>query len=171
MQSLPANAPCPCGTGEPYTSCCGTYHCGRAKAETAEKLMRSRYSAFVLRDGGYLLSTLAEENRSGFNADTIAQDKTRWTGLEIIETVAGGILDQIGIVEFVAHFEENGAKHQLHERSNFGRRSGKWFYVDGVFPDTQTDAVSAPINAGSRNAGRNDPCSCGSGKKFKKCCG
>ncbi len=171
MPSLPTNAPCPCGAGDAYVSCCGKYHSGNASAETAEKLMRSRYCAFVLRDGTYLLSTLAEENRSGFNADTIAQDRTRWTGLEIIDVVSGGVLDQTGVVEFIAHFEENGAKHQLHERSNFERRNGRWLYVDGVFPGAQRDAGAASVSSGSVKTGRNDPCPCGSGKKFKKCCG
>jgi SEC-C motif-containing protein len=119
----------------------------------------------VLRNGDYLLTTLAAENRSGFDAKSVAHDTTRWTGLEVIECVAGGILDQTGIVEFIAHFDENGKQHQLHERSNFERRRGKWFYVDGVFPDARK------IDAFSIKAGRNDPCPCGSGKKFKKCCG
>lgn len=171
MQRLPVDAPCPCGTGETYESCCGKYHFGRTSAETAEKLMRSRYCAFVLRDGEYLLSTLADENRSGFNANTVAQDKTSWTGLEVINSVSGGILDQTGIVEFIANFEENGTKHQLHERSNFERRDGKWFYVDGVLPGTQLHAGSATASSGANKTGRNDTCPCGSGKKFKKCCG
>ncbi|KJE34785.1 SecC motif-containing protein [Thalassospira sp. HJ] len=164
MITLAAAAPCPCGSLKSYGACCGKYHSGAASAESAEKLMRSRYCAFVLRDGAYLLSTLAEENRSGFDAESIAQDTTRWTGLEIVESVAGGVLDQTGIVEFIARFEENGKKHQLHERSNFERRDGKWFYVDGVFPGEKR--LEAPAKAG-----RNDPCPCGSGKKFKKCCG
>jgi SEC-C motif-containing protein len=88
--------------------------------------------------------------------------------LEIIECVAGGILDQTGIVEFIASFEESGKQHQLHERSNFERRDGKWFYVDGVFPSTPRMDVR---NASPVKAGRNDPCPCGSGNKFKKCCG
>ena len=108
MPTLPADTLCPCGSLKDYGVCCGKYHSGTASAETAEKLMRSRYSAFVLRNGDYLLSTLAEENRSGFDAESIAQHTTRWTGLDIIECVAGGILDQTGIVEFVAHFDENG---------------------------------------------------------------
>jgi len=165
MPTLPADTLCPCGGLKDYGVCCGNFHSGIASAETAEKLMRSRYSAFVLRNGDYLLSTLAEENRSGFDAESIAHDTTRWTGLDIIECVAGGILDQTGIVEFVAHFDENGNHHQLHERSNFERRDGKWFYVDGIFPGVSHS------NASPVKAGRNDPCPCGSGKKFKKCCG
>ena len=167
MPTLPADTLCPCGSLKQYGVCCGNFHSGTASAETAEKLMRSRYSAFVLRNGDYLLSTLAEENRSGFDAESIAHDTTRWTGLDIIECVAGGILDQTGIVEFVAHFDENGKQHQLHERSNFERRDGKWFYVDGIFPDV-SQINASPFKS---KAGRNDPCPCGSGKKFKKCCG
>ena len=175
MQSLPADTPCPCGSPKSYGDCCGKYHCGNAYAETAEKLMRSRYSAFALRDGKYLLSTLAEENRSGFNDESIAHDTTRWIGLEIIECVAGGVLDQSGIVEFIARFDEDGKHNQLHERSNFERRDGKWFYVDGIFPGASY--IAAPDmslqrqNAATAEAGRNDPCPSGSRTKFKKCCG
>lgn len=169
MSILPAKSPCPCGSDATYSDCCGKYHSGQAHAETAEKLMRSRYSAFVLRNGAYLTATLAEEKRNGFDGDSIAQDETNWTGLEIVDQVAGGILDRSGKVEFIAHFTENGQNHSLHERSNFERRDGKWFYVDGVFPEIQTPKINAEPSA--VKAGRNDPCPCGSGKKYKKCCG
>lgn len=175
MSTLPADTPCPCGSQKSYGVCCGSYHSGSASAETAEKLMRSRYAAFVLRDGSYLLSTLAEENRSGFDAASIAHDTTCWTELEIIDCQAGGVLDQTGIVEFIAHFNENGKPHQLHERSNFARRNGTWFYVDGIFPGARrldgTDTSLQRQNPSTAKVGRNDPCPCGSGKKFKKCCG
>jgi len=166
---------CPCGSSRPYDHCCGLYHSGRSFAETAEKLMRSRYTAFVLRNGDYLAATLAKENRRGFDGDSIGRDQTHWTGLEIIDRVAGGIFDQTGIVEFIASFVENGQTYQLHERSNFERRDGKWFYVDGIFPgDTKQHSEGASLQEGKttlEKVGRNAPCPCGSGKKFKKCCG
>lgn len=177
MPRLSADAPCPCGSPKNYGVCCGKYHSGDMHAETAEKLMRSRYCAFVLRDGAYLLSTLAAENRSGFDAKSVADDTTRWTGLQIIECVDGGILDQTGSVEFIAEFEEGAHPGRLHERSRFERREGKWFYVDGVFPAVRMHSeIKSAVSTSSQprtqmKAGRNDPCPCGSGKKFKKCCG
>ena len=177
MPRLSADAPCPCGSLKTYGACCGKYHAGDMHAETAENLMRSRYCAFVLRDGAYLLSTLAAENRSGFDVKSIADDTTRWTGLQIIECVDGGILDQTGSVEFIAEFEEDGHPGRLQERSRFERRDGKWFYVDGVFPATPMhSAIKGSATALGQprppmKAGRNAPCPCGSGKKFKKCCG
>lgn len=173
--TAPATSPCPCGSSNTYHTCCGKYHSGTAHAETAEKLMRSRYCAFVLRDGAYLTTTLAEEKRNEFNTESISSDPTEWTGLEIVECVAGGVLDQTGKVEFIARFIENGETHQLHERSNFERRNGKWVYVDGVFPGSKHSQSSTQNDSKEHIAavkvGRNDPCPCGSGKKFKKCCG
>tara|TARA_B100000123_G_C25730682_1_gene429079 strand:+ start:861 stop:1409 length:549 start_codon:yes stop_codon:yes gene_type:complete len=174
MSAFPSTNPCPCGNRETYGDCCGRFHAGDSMPETAEKLMRSRYSAFVVRNGDYLAATLAPEKRADFDADGIRDDQTQWTGLEIIDRAKGGLLDQTGIVEFVASFIENGQAYQLHERSNFVRRDGKWFYVDGVFPSEGQSAAIATQGtsavAGAK-AGRNDPCPCGSGKKFKKCCG
>ncbi|MBX2830815.1 MAG: YchJ family protein [Rhodospirillales bacterium] len=176
MPTLPPNTPCPCGSDHIYGKCCDKYHSGNATAETAEKLMRSRYSAFVVRDGAYLSATLAEEKRSGFNSQSIQQDQTCWSGLEIVSHIGGGLLDQTGKVEFIARFVENGEIYQLHEQSNFERRGGKWYYVDGIFP-TENEKIdeNASIQNGMNidklaKIGRNDPCPCGSGKKFKKCC-
>ncbi|MEQ8389543.1 MAG: YchJ family protein [Thalassospira sp.] len=177
MPVLQATAPCPCASNQTYGECCGKYHTDKAKAETAEKLMRSRYSAFVVRDGAYLLATLAKEKHDSFDAESIKHDQTRWSGLEIVECVAGGLLDQSGKVEFIARFIEDGQQGQLHESSNFERRGGKWYYVDGVFPDgtaktvEKTDKRNEPSSDKVTKTGRNDPCPCGSGKKFKKCCG
>ncbi len=174
MSDYSPTAACPCGSTEPYGNCCGVYHSGLRDAETAEKLMRSRYCAFYLRDRDYLTYTLAEEKRPEFDRNTIAQDQTRWSGLEIIDRVAGGVLDQTGIVEFIASFVEDGRIGQLHERSNFERRDGKWVYVDGVFPKAAIPSASSgqpPIKSKPSKIGRNDPCLCGSNKKFRKCCG
>jgi len=177
MPILPETAPCPCGSTHVYGNCCAKYHSGRATAETAETLMRSRYSAFVVRDDAYLSETIAEEKRAIFDSQSIKQDKTCWSGLEIVNSVGGGLLDQTGKVEFIARYVENGEIYQLHECSNFERRGGKWYYVDGTFPD-QNDQTEGRLSRQNRintdnstKIGRNDPCPCGSGKKFKKCCG
>ena len=174
MSGFLPTAPCPCGSNQTYGNCCGMYHAGLRDAETAEKLMRSRYCAFYLGNGEYLTRTLAEEKQPGFDGVSMAQDTTQWSGLEIVDRVAGGVLDQTGIVEFIASFVEQGQTGQLHERSNFERRGGKWVYVDGIFPEVASHEESAelsPARGTVSKVGRNDPCPCGSGKKFKKCCG
>ena len=129
--------------------------------------MRSRYCAFVYRDADYLLSTLASEKSSGFDADQVRADCCEWLELEIIATNKGGIFDQTGTVEFVARFRDNGREHVLHEISRFERRSGRWLYIDGEFPEADPRTGKGNF----ANVGRNAPCPCGSGKKHKKCCG
>ncbi len=119
-----AAAGCPCGSGLRDDLCCGRLHRGEALAATAEELMRSRYSAFVRREAGYLLATWHPRTRP---ADLDLDDDVAWTGLEVLATEAGGPGDATGVVEFVAHH----AGGRLHERSRFERRAGRWVYVDG----------------------------------------
>lgn len=167
MAKTDAIAPCPCGAPEIFGKCCGELLSGKRKAATAEQLMRSRYSAFVTRDANYLLATLAPEKAPRFDLEQIKADRSEWFGLEIITTNKGSILDQHGIVEFIARFREQGRDHTLHEISRFERRNGNWLYIDGEFPETsRSNIIVSP-----KNTGRNDPCPCGSGKKYKKCCG
>ncbi|RZU11765.1 YchJ family protein [Streptomyces sp. BK239] len=124
----PAAAVCPCGLPEVYEACCGRFHSGAAVAPTAEALMRSRYSAFVRGDAGYLMRTWHPRTRpAGLDLDP----GTRWTGLEILATAEGSAFHSTGVVEFRASYR-GGA---LHERSRFERVEGAWVYVDGEFPD------------------------------------
>jgi SEC-C motif domain protein len=117
---------CPCGLPEVYDSCCGRFHTGAA-APTAEALMRSRYSAFVKGDAGYLLRTWHPRTRP----PRLELDPgMRWTGLEILDTVDGSAFHTTGVVEFRASYR-GGA---LRERSRFERVDGAWVYVDGEFP-------------------------------------
>ncbi|MFI6208609.1 YchJ family protein [Streptomyces sp. NPDC051041] len=119
---------CPCGLSEPYETCCGRFHSGAAAAPTAKALMRSRYSAFVQRDAGYLLRTWHPRTRP----ERLALDPgTRWTGLEILGTSGGSAFHSTGTVTFRASYR-GGA---LHERSRFERLDGAWVYVDGEFLD------------------------------------
>lgn len=117
---------CPCGTGRAYDACCGRLHDGLGHARTAVELMRSRYSAFVVSDGDYLLATWHPKHRPtriDFGADQV------WTGLEIHSTEAGGMFDTVGTVRFTAGFVAGGAAHRLHETSHFARIDGRWVYV------------------------------------------
>jgi SEC-C motif-containing protein len=153
---------CPCQSGQAFDACCGPLLAG-TPAPTALALMRSRYTAYATGDVAYLQRTLAPEHRAGFDmADVSAGMKsTQWLGLEILDTVDGGENDSTGIVEFVARFQARGKAQALHERSRFHRDTdGSWVYVDG---ETEMQPVKKP--------GRNEPCPCGSGKKFKQCHG
>ncbi len=172
MPTLKTTAPCPCGIPSTFGDCCGPILDGRRKVATAEQLMRSRYSAFVCKNADYLLATLAPENAAGFNADQVRTDQCEWQGLEIIATAKGGLLDQTGTVEFIARFRDSDGTHALHECSRFERRNGNWLYIDGQFPSTTDAPARATLSpTATQHIGRNDPCPCGSGKKFKKCCG
>lgn len=129
--------------------------------------MRSRYSAYVVEAIDYLGDTLHPEHRSDWDRDATARwaSNSKWLGLEIRAVENGGENDQEGIVEFVAQFSEGGVEKVHHERSRFLRRGGLWYYVDGQMPRPVTQRHEKP------KVGRNDPCPCGSGKKYKKCCG
>lgn len=144
-------ATCPCG-GASYAACCGPYIDGAAIAPTAEALMRSRYSAYTLRNEAYLRATW---HASTCPADTIVGDdeKLRWLGLEVKSKSALRLRQRKAksgtetnsdsansdSVEFVARYKTGGRAHRLHELSRFVREpSGgamRWFYLDGSFPD------------------------------------
>lgn len=118
---------CPCGLDASYDECCGRLHRGQA-AGTAEQLMRSRYSAFVVQDAAYLLRTWAASTRPKqlqFDPDI------KYTGLEIISTANGSAFHSEGTVEFRAHFVANGQPDDQHETSRFVREDGRWVYLDG----------------------------------------
>ncbi|MEN8169749.1 MAG: YchJ family protein [Pseudomonadota bacterium] len=145
---------CPCGSGNPLDDCCGRYHSGEV-APTAEALMRSRYSAYGLKNSAYLRDTW---HPSTCPAElNISNDDTPWQRLVIITTEKGGAGEMDGVVEFAAFYQGG----QLHERSRFLREGERWYYLDGeLLPPHTID-----------KAGRNAPCPCGSGRKFKRCCG
>ncbi|MGE0081432.1 MAG: YchJ family protein [Thiohalomonadaceae bacterium] len=147
---------CPCGSGARFADCCGPVLAG-TPALSAERLMRARYSAYVLGDAGFLRESWHVSTRP----QTIdpAQGPV-WLGLEVRATSAGQPGDDTGMVEFIARYRDGTRVDALHETSRFVREQGRWFYVDGqIHPTTAT------------RAGRNDPCPCGSGRKFKRCCG
>lgn len=123
------NKNCPCGSGAQYENCCQPYHLNIKTAPTAEVLMRSRYSAFVLANAAYLYATTHVSKRKGNSKDAYLRSakNTKWLKLEIISAST----DQ---VEFKAFYlDEKFHQDVLHEKSNFKLEDGKWFYVDGVF--------------------------------------
>lgn len=158
---------CPCGSGKPYDECCGPLHRGETTAETAEALMRARYSAYEKGAFEFLHESLHPNHRSDhdLNATRRWAEKSRWTGLEVRVVEAGGTDDDTGVVEFIASYRENNQQRKHHEIGRFERFKGAWYYVDGEMPAPETVRYDTP------RVGRNEPCPCGSGKKYKKCCG
>ncbi|MGR9046411.1 MAG: YchJ family protein [Gammaproteobacteria bacterium] len=153
---------CLCGSGLPYRQCCAPYHTGDNIPDTAESLMRSRFTAFALHNAAYLLSTWDAAARP-VDID-ISKDRAEWLRLEIVGTKKGGKHDSKGLVEFRAYFLQDGEEHVMHELSRFKKAGGRWFYLDGVVKSIGKVGLQT-------DQGRNAPCPCGSGKKFKRCCG
>lgn len=120
---------CPCGSGERYALCCGRFHRGEAAAPTAAQLMRSRYSAFAVRDAEYLLRTWHPDTRP---RDLDLDEDTEWIRLTILDTSGGGLLESTGTVEFVAQHRSDGRRGRQHEHSRFVRVDGAWMYVGEV---------------------------------------
>ncbi|TXG86563.1 MAG: hypothetical protein E6R10_09690 [Rhodocyclaceae bacterium] len=117
---------CPCGSGLAYARCCEPCHCGTAAA-TAEALMRSRYSAYVLNLHDYLRDTWHPDTRPAEFDDA----PLHWLGLDVKRHLQQD--DTHAIVEFVARYRADGRGHRLHETSRFVRENGRWYYVDGDF--------------------------------------
>lgn len=161
---------CPCNSNKSYDDCCGRYHSNPGSAPTAEALMRSRYSAFYLKDFDYIIRTQKLIDNPDQEAAEIKQanDSTQWLKLEVLETEAGQENDTNGMVAFSAHFKEGKHTGKLSERSLFNKIDGEWFYIAG---EHDVKDKTPLVKTAEMKIGRNDPCHCGSGKKFKKCCG
>ncbi|HLU68560.1 MAG TPA: YchJ family protein [Kofleriaceae bacterium] len=162
-----ASEPCPCGAGPSASACCLRYITGAEPAPTAEALMRSRYSAYALGEIPWILAT--HDPSSTEEVDEASTEKwskeATWKGLEIVSTAAGGPDDEAGEVEFIARYEMQGHPFSHHERARFRKVEGRWYYADG-------DMVKPrPVVREQPKVGRNDPCPCGSGQKYKKCHG
>jgi SEC-C motif-containing protein len=158
---------CPCGSGISFEQCCRPIISGEQPAETAEALMRSRCSAFATLQIDHIWESTHPDQRKGHSRKTIQKwsEKSQWLGFEIISVTGGQPADDEGQVEFVAEYREKGMRNRHHELATFKKKDGKWYFYDGS-PAPQKQVVrDAP------KIGRNDPCLCGSGKKYKKCCG
>jgi SEC-C motif-containing protein len=160
---------CPCGSGRAYDACCEPYITGKAKAPTAEALMRSRYSAYAEHAIDYIINTCVHKGKDDIDYKSTRDwsEQSTWLGLKIISVEKGGPADTEGTVEFEANYEQHGLKDVHHERAKFkrdgGGTGGEWLYDEGhVVPRT--------IIRSTPKTGRNDPCPCGSGKKYKHCC-
>lgn len=129
MKNIEMNG-CPCGSEKSYVDCCQKAHLAPAFIATAEELMRSRYSAFTLADGPYLIETHHSATRQNVDEkDLVTWAKSvEWLRLEIIQTTTGHSSDTTGTVEFKAHFKEKGKARYIHEHSFFEKEYGVWKY-------------------------------------------
>lgn len=158
---------CPCGSGQAYAQCCEPIIKGEKEAETPEQVMRARYSSYAKADTDYLQNSLHPDKRDDHNPESTRNwaQNSDWHGLEIIRTENGEGDDIEGDVEFQATFTTRGDKEVHHELAHFKKEEGTWYYYEGepVIPETYIRETP--------KVGRNEPCPCGSGKKYKKCCG
>ena len=128
-------------------------------AATCLELMRSRFSAFRQRNSRYLLETWHKSTRP--TVGELESHWSRWVSLRIDDTAKGQVNDTDGTVHFTAFYLDGEYLRSFTEMSRFVRVDDQWRYVDGV---VNLDGTS------DRKISRNEPCVCGSGKKFKKCC-
>ena len=156
---------CPCGSGNEYVACCKPIITGKKKTETAEQLMRARYTAHVKVEVDFIFESTHPDYREGYDhkGTRIWAENSDWYGLEICETTQGGAKDKEGEVEFIVKFRDKKGLRTHHERGQFKRRRGKWLFTEGAMVKSKPLSVT--------KIGRNDPCICGSGLKYKKCCG
>ncbi len=158
---------CPCCSKIEQEKCCGPLIKGDKQAPTAEALMRSRYTAYATAEVGYIQRTIHPKNRHDFDEEAARKwsEQSEWLGLEILDTSAGKDGDSEGVVEFIARYKQDEEEQEHHEVAQFSRENGKWYFVDGRVIGRDPYVRQQP------KIGRNAPCPCGSGKKFKKCCG
>ena len=120
---------CPCGSKKAYAECCEPFHLGLAFPQSAERLMRSRYSAYVMKLEQYLINTWAESTRP---SKIEFEENIHWLRLRIVKTKQGHAEDQKGMVFFKAFYEVDGEKGMMTEKSQFIRdEAGHWAYLSG----------------------------------------
>lgn len=157
---------CPCQSKKKFSECCEPILKNSSLANTAEALMRARYTAFTKHQIDFIVDTHHASTREELDRSSVESwaMNSKWLGLEIVQVEKGTASDQEGKVEFKCHFELDGKVHVHHELSTFKKEGNQWFFVDGSL-------CHSTVRRHEPKIGRNDPCVCGSGKKYKKCCG
>ena len=146
--------------------CYGPYLRGEKEPETAQELMGARYAAYALHDVDFIVNSQHPEKREDTDREGTERwsREANWLGFEVLKTEQGGASDSEGVVEFLARYRLKGVTFSHRERAEFKRHDGKWTFWEG-------QQIAGPPVRKDATAGRNDPCPCGSGKKYKKCCG
>jgi SEC-C motif-containing protein len=157
---------CPCGSGLEYAQCCEPLITGVKTPETAEALLRSRYSAYAKKIVDYIVDTTHPDQQEPDSRKTVEKwaKNTEWQRLDIVACEAGEIGDDEGEIEFKAGYTEKGRRRKHHELAKFKKLEGRWYFYDAGTPRIEQFVRSSP------KVGRNEPCPCGSGRKYKKCC-
>ncbi|EKD27743.1 MAG: hypothetical protein ACD_79C00596G0002 [uncultured bacterium] len=157
---------CPCGSEKEYTVCCEPLINGSRKALTAKELMCARYSAFAKGEVDFIMQTIIPQKQKDYDKNQVKDWSlhSEWQKLEIVETEKGQENDSEGIVEFIAHYKTKKDEVKHHEIAFFKKEKDIWYFFDGKYPKQEQFIRNDP------KIGRNDPCVCGSGKKYKKCC-
>jgi len=158
---------CPCGSERQFADCCEPILKGERTAVTAVELMRARYAAYTTAQIDFLRESSAPALRRKFDDKSTREwaQGSEWRGLTILRCEKGGATDAKGTVEFIASYRYKEQEHAHHETATFIRdEQNHWLFEDG------TVAGHDPIRRTEPKTGRNDPCPCGSGLKFKKCC-
>ncbi len=152
---------CPCGSEILLENCCAPYVDGKSLPDTAEALMRSRYTAYSQANIDYIGATMTGPAAQDFDIEEAKKwaKQCVWRELRVLKAWPDPNNVNRAFVEFIAAYSIAEQQQSLHETSEFQRIDGRWFYVDGTFAKAKQEKV-----------GRNSPCSCGSGKKFKFCC-
>jgi SEC-C motif-containing protein len=156
---------CPCGSGLSFDACCAPIINGTRESDTAEELMRARYSAFATGAIDFIVASTHTRTRKEIDLSFIREwsETSTWLGLEIFETKVAN--ENKAFVSFEARYSQGGEDHLHREKSLFEREDGQWRFVTG-------DEIKNPtVRYETPRPGRNDPCPCGSGKKYKKCHG
>lgn len=159
------NQTCPCGSDSSFEDCCQQIINGEREPLTAEELMRARYAAFAKGAIDFIVTSTHSRTRREIDVSYIRQwsETSTWRGLQIIETKLVG--DNKAYVSFEAQYTQAGKDQSHKEKGLFEREDGKWRFVTGDELKNSTVRYETP------RPGRNEPCPCGSGKKYKKCCG
>lgn len=156
---------CPCGSGARFGYCCAPVIKGERESQTAEELMRARYAAFATGAIEFIVTTTHSRTRRDIDIPHITEwsQTSTWRGLQILDTI--DLENNQAYVSFEAQFTQKGKDQNHREKSLFEREGGSWRFVSGEQLKNPTVRYETP------RTGRNEPCPCGSGKKYKKCCG
>lgn len=160
---------CPCGSGAAFAACCEPIINQSVPAASAEQLMRSRYSAYVTGAVDWIIASNHADSRDEIDRSEIERwsRESTWQGLKIIDAFDGNSPHE-AFVRFRARYRLEGVNHVHKERARFERVDGEWMFHSAV--EDEDDAPQLVPVEPSSAVGRNDPCPCGSGKKFKRCC-
>jgi len=162
---IDGNQTCPCGSDTPFADCCQQLIKGERVSQTAEELLRARYAAFATGAIAFIVETTHSRTRREIDIPYITEwsQTSTWRGLQILGTKV--ISDDKAYVSFEAQYFQHGKDQSHKEKSLFEREHEQWRFVTGEELKNPTVRYETP------RTGRNEPCPCGSGKKYKKCCG